>query len=59
MLFPLVDDIDARRDQRSGKDIFPIEHFVQAETGADGTDDGNQRVVDGHFADRVAGGSLL
>ena len=34
MLFPLVDDIDARRSQCAGKDIFPIEHFVQAETGA-------------------------
>ena len=34
LLFPLVDDIDARRSQCADKDIFPIEHFVQAETGA-------------------------
>ena len=55
LLFSLVDDIDARRSQCAGKDIFPIEHFVQAETGADGPDNGNQRVVDGHLANRIAG----
>jgi len=28
---------------------------VEAETGADGPNDGNERIVDGHLADGIAG----
>ena len=53
-LFSFVNDINARGGQCTGKHIFPIEHLVQAEAGADGTDNRNERVVDSNLADGVA-----
>ena len=51
----LIDDIDAEGCQAGGEDVFGIERFAKTEAGGEGTNNGNERIPDGHLANGIAG----
>ena len=54
-----IDQIDAPSGQRTGNQVFHVEGLTQAKAGLERTNHGNQGVIDGHLADRVATQQLI
>ena len=59
LLLGAVDDVDAGGGKQAGNDILDVEGLVQAQTGAHGSHHGDERVVDGHLANGIAGEQLV
>ena len=50
----LINDVDTKCDETSGKGVFRMERLAKTEARGDGSYDGNQRIVYSHLPNRVA-----
>ena len=54
LVFTLVDDVDAKGGETAGEGVFKVERLAKTETRGNGTNNGNERIVDSDLAYRIA-----
>ena len=55
----MIDDIDAEGGQAGSEDVLGIEGLAKTEARREGSNNGNERVPDGHLANGIAGEQLV